>query len=182
MARCARAGPGSSRHRTGIVAGPGQRRWKREQADSDSALYRESLRAAYLELWDIVEDAHLKMRAALGGTPSQLSGFVADVNNFMIRRGLYIERRDRFLVLEDLFWTHELLRQVAGTDMGREALLTSLTHDDMPRSINVLDEVKNRAEQLRNQLRERIREVVGAPPSERERQETKPSELALAGA
>lgn len=74
----------------------GQNRWKREQSTKEEALYKDNVRSTYLELWNVVEEAHIKMRESLDGlTAERFSGFMADVNNFMIRRGLYIERQDR---------------------------------------------------------------------------------------
>ncbi|MGW5514374.1 hypothetical protein [Nocardia africana] len=89
----------------------GERRRRRDQTRQDNARYQDGLRDAYLELWDIVEDAHLKMRACLDDlTPETFSGLLADVSGFMIRRGTFIESGDRQLVLEYLFWTNEYMR------------------------------------------------------------------------
>jgi hypothetical protein len=154
----------------------GHRRWHRELAIKDSDRYKEELRVAYLELWDVVEDAHLKMRAAIVGlTPETFSGFLADVNNFMIRRGLFIERQDRHLVLEYLFWTNEYLRLLATTPQGRYLIQTTIAHNDLPTDLDILDGVKDRAVSLRNNLRSRIREVVGAPESSAWSTEVQPS-------
>lgn len=157
----------------------GQRRWKKEQIKQEKKKYDDGLQETYLELWDVVEDAHMKMRQSLVGeaNPARASAFVADVNNFMIRKGLYIERRDRFLVLEYLFWTNEYLRILASSPSGRAAILTSLAHDDeLPANIMMLKEVENKAQALRNELRDRIRSVIGAPPSSGWSSEIRPSD------
>ncbi len=128
----------------------GQRRWKREQNADNSSQYQEKLREAYLELWDIVQDVHIEMRSAFGDeAEDKLSEFVAKTNNFMIRRGLYIERQDRYLVLEYLFYTHEFLRQISGTPEGRSALITSIPIADIPADVVLLGQVKIKAEDLR---------------------------------
>lgn len=83
----------------------GHRQWERDFAKKNAESFESHLRDAYFGLWDVVEDAHLKMGSALDElTPEVFSGFLADVNNFMIRHGLYIQRDDRLLVLEYLFW------------------------------------------------------------------------------
>jgi len=151
----------------------GHRQWKQEAARTDAASFQEHLREAYFKLWDVVEEAHLKMRGALDGlTPEVFSGFLADVNNFMIRHGLYIEREDRTLVLEYLFWTNEYLRILSQSPRGRAllevslAVVTDAEGRQLSSNVALLSEVQDRAQDLRNRLRSRIRDVVGAPPSD----------------
>ncbi len=150
----------------------GERRWKRDSQRKEAEGFQVNLRQAYFGLWDIVEDAHLKMRAALEGLTAEVfSGFLADVNNFMIKHGLYITRDDRILVLEYLFWTNEYLRVLAQSPRGRALVEMSMaytTREDggLGMQVQVLEELQDRAQELRNLLRSRIREVVGAPPSD----------------
>jgi hypothetical protein len=144
----------------------GQRRWKVEQIQKDRSTYDNNLRATYLELWDIVEDAHIKMRnSTVGLSAEEFGGHIADVNNFMIRKGLYIERKDRYLVLEYLFWTNEFLRRVVSSDEGRAYVAISLANDELPSMVEELELISQKADQLRSSLRTRIRLVIGAPSS-----------------
>lgn len=170
----------------GIVLGVwiGHRQWQRDFAKKNAESFESHLREAYFGLWDVVEDAHLKMRAALDGlTPEVFSGFLADVNNFMIKHGLYIQRDDRLLVLEYLFWTNEYLRILAQSPRGRALIEISLAAADWDGPDNrefgtqmgVLSEVQERAQALRNRLRDRIREVVGGPRSDAWSSDHKPS-------
>lgn len=156
---------------TGLGLWIGHRRGKTESALKEQEAFQGNLRAAYFSLWDVVEDAHLKMRSALDGLTAEVfSGFLADVNNFMIKHGLYIERDDRLLVLEYLFWTNEYLRVLTQSPRGKAAVLASLVHSadqglEFGDRVRMLEELQERAVELRNQLRARIRQVVGAPPS-----------------
>jgi hypothetical protein len=142
----------------GVLVGlwVGDRRAKRDALREDAKIYREKLVATYLELWDVVEDIHIRMResALVGITATSFSGLLADVNNFMIRRGAFIERSDRYLVLEYLFWMNEYVRQLAADPRGAAALMSSLAHPELPGKLNVLEEVERRANDLRDQLRE----------------------------
>jgi len=142
----------------------GHRRWRYEQANRERRKLREEQQATYLELWDVVETCHVEMRNADGfDDPRTFSGFIADVNNFMIRRGLFIEAEDRNLVLEYLFWTYEFIRRAAETLEGRAALeVTAMYPSEFPSRIEMLGEVRDRAEQLRDKLRNRVRQVLGA--------------------
>lgn len=158
----------------------GHHQWRRERDQQDRKLFDEKLQTAYFELWHVVEDAHLTMRASLSAVSSaDFSGHLTDVNNFMIRHGLYIERDDRYLVLQYLFWTNEYLRRLVAEPHGREYLLSSMAHDGLSERIDVLAEVQKRAEALRDQLRQRIREVVGAPKSDAWSEDHRPSEELL---
>lgn len=163
----------------GVVLGLwlGQRRWKAEQVQKDRSTYENNLRATYLELWDIVEDVHIKMRnSTVGLSAEEFGGHIADVNNFMIRKGLYIERKDRYLVLEYLFWTNEFLRRVVSSDEGRAYIVMSLANDELPSMVQELELIRKKADQLRSALRARIRLVVGAPSSEGWTPDERPSE------
>lgn len=142
----------------------GERRWKREQARQDTARFESGLREAYLELWEVVESTHLKMRASLDGlSPEVFSGMLADVNGFMFRRGIFIEPADRELVLEYLFWINEYMRIAATSARERYLLETSARLDEIPTSVAVLGELAGRTKILRERLRARIRQVAGAP-------------------
>lgn len=167
----------------GVLTGlwVGERRSKREALRDEAKIFKEKLIATYLELWDVVEDVHLKMRESTteGLTASTFSGLLVDVNNFMIRRGAFIERQDRLLVLEYLFWTSEYLRRLAADPRGQDSLLHSLAHRDLTAELDLLHEVKQRAEELRQQLRDQVRKIAGAPPSEGWSPEVQPSKALL---
>ena len=85
----------------GVLTGlwVGERRAKREVLRDDAKIYREKLVATYLELWDVVEDIHVRMResALLGISATSFSGLLADVNNFMIRRGAFTKEATAIL-------------------------------------------------------------------------------------
>jgi hypothetical protein len=148
----------------GVVAGLwlGQRRWKHEQEKAEREAYNKALREAYMELWDVVEDAHLKMRQAVTGLGTgTFPGFLTDVNSFMIRRGLYIAPEDRNLVQEYLFWTNEYLRKCAGSEELRDRIATTGSSPGLSSGVYVLIQLDLRTESLREQLKQRIREVCG---------------------
>ncbi|MEU1841166.1 hypothetical protein [Micromonospora chersina] len=144
----------------------GHKRWRVEQTQKEGSRFDGDLKATYLELWSVVEDVHLTMRnRVVGLLPEEFGGLIADVNNFMIRKGLFIERKDRYLVLEYLFWTNEFLRRMVASGEGRAYVAISLQHDELAPRVDELRLIAERAERLRNALRQRIRQVVGAPPS-----------------
>ncbi len=121
-------------------------------------------RHAYAGLWDVTARTQEEMRGALDSlTPERFSGMLADVNSFMLREGLYIERDDRLLTIEYLFWVNEYLRIVATTHRGD--VLSSMVHEGLPHNVTLIDEVLDRANELRSSLRGRIRDKLDAPQS-----------------
>ncbi|MEC3919410.1 hypothetical protein [Nocardia sp. CDC160] len=156
----------------GVLAGlwVGEHRWRREQARLDSAKFKGLQQDAYLELWGVVEEVQLKMRAALEELgPETFSGLLTDVNSFVIRHGVYIEDSDRQLVLEYLFWLNEYLRLLAKSPRGRELIELTAPHGisawDFGGRLELIGELENRINRLRDQLRERIKQIVGAEPN-----------------
>lgn len=79
--------------------------------------------------------------------------------------------------------TNEYLRILAQSPHGRALIeITMATGDwnapdnrELGTQVGVLEEVQERAQALRNQLRARIREVVGGPPSDAWSSDHKPS-------
>ncbi len=158
----------------GVVAGLwlGQRQWKAEQARKDAEEAREQRdtfieneRRAYSGLWELTARTQEEMRGALEAlTPQRFSGLLADLNAYMLREGLYIERQDRFLTIEYLFWVNEYFRILATSDRSGD-LLTTMAHEGLDTQVALLDEMLNRANGVRNALRARIRDKLGAPDS-----------------
>ena len=104
-------------------------------------------RHAYAGLWDVTARTQEEMRGALDSlTPERFSGMLADVNSYMLREGLYIERDDRLLTIEYLFWVNEYLRIVATTHRGD--VLSSMVHEGLPHNVTLIDEVLDRANEL----------------------------------
>ena len=160
----------------------GHRRWNTDREDIDGKDYKSNLRSAYLELWDVVEDAHLKMRQSLddGLSPEVFSGFLADVNSFMISKGLFIERGDRILVLSYLFAQNEYLALASSSPQGQAAAVITMEFPpNMPGNLSALAELERKVQALRDELRARIRSVLGAPESSAWSAHVRPSEELL---
>lgn len=80
------------------------------------------------------------------------------------------------MVLEYLSWTNEYLRQLASSSEGRAAIIASLECDGLPRQLELLSDIEEKATDARNELRNRIRHVVGAPVSSAWEPDRRPSE------
>lgn len=147
----------------GVITGLwlGERRWKRDAARDDTKLYRDKLVTTYFELWEIVNVTNEQMRQALsdGIDAHARAKLIANVNDFMLRAGIYIERQDRILVLDYLSCTHEYFNLLAGS--GREdELFMSMPHDDLAQHVEGAIRAQGRADALRNALRERVQVIA----------------------
>ena len=160
----------------------GHRRWQAEQAAKEKADESRHTREAYLGLWAVVSETERQIRDARnpGMTSSQFAALMADVNNYLLAQGLWIQRKDRYLVLEYLFWTSQFITLVLSDSTARDYLLISAVYDGLPRKLNVASEALKRSDELRSQLRERIRTVIGAPGNDGWSDEVRPSEALLA--
>ena len=81
---------------TVMVAFIGYRQWKRQQDSSRQSEYRTQRQQTYKELWEKLEDVHVRLRTEVVGG-YEFSSLVRDVNSFILKRGLYLEKDDREL-------------------------------------------------------------------------------------
>lgn len=95
-------------------------------------------------------------------------------------KSLWITREDRFLVLEYLFWVNQFLALIVTDPQGRDLAVTSTIYEGLPRKLNVAKEALERSEALRSHLRDRVRTVVGFPPSEAWADSVRPSRTLVA--
>lgn len=166
----------------GVIAGLwyGQRRWRREREDKQRNFYETKRKEAYAGLWEVVQDAHLGMRASLRKSPSLgFPAFLTNVNSFMWKHGVYIESLDRELAQEYLFLVYEFLRLVSQSEGAREWIELSVEFPssprgpsdpsypaNMPSTLIAMRLADNEANIVRDRLVERIRLVLGAPPAQ----------------
>lgn len=143
----------------------GQRRWRTEQDQKQQAKFLENRMDAYIELWDVVEQLNTQLRE-IGFFPYEPKDFLASlsgVNNFMLRKGLFIEQDDRYLVLDYLSSTFEFLQEVAGDHQAAHLLQSSFVVGAEPALLKELIAIDRRNRDQREKLKARIREVLEVP-------------------
>lgn len=152
----------------GVVLGIwyGQRHWKRERQDRVGDFYHAKRREAYTELWEVVQDAHLGMRASLtDGLSFDFSVFLTNVNSFAWKHGLYVEDDDRELAQAYLYLTYEFLRLVAQNEVAGSWIATTAAFpSDVPATLRRMKVAEDEANTARDRLIERIRAVIGGQP------------------
>ena len=159
---------------SGVVLGIwyGQRHWRRERDDRHGEFYQTARREAYTGLWEVVQDAHLNMRASLKTGLKGFPVFLTDVNSFIWKHGLYIDDADRELAQEYLYLVYEFLRIIAPNEAAKDWAITSVAvitesgpFEQLPTKLSAMTIAQNEANHVRDQLAERIRLVLGAAPS-----------------
>ncbi len=142
----------------------------------DTKLYRSKLIETYLELWDVVNDTQQQMRRALsdGLEPRDRAKLIGGANDFMIRAGIFIERQDRILVLDYLACTNEYFDILAKRGDPNE-LFVSMPHYELDSNVSQMIGAQERADVLRDELRERVRLVAGMKDSGGWSPDVKPS-------
>jgi hypothetical protein len=153
----------------GVVLGIwyGQRHWRRERDERQGDFYRARRQEAYTGLWEVVQDAHLRMRASLTRGLDDFSVFLTDVNSFAWKRGLYVDDIDRELAQEYLFLVYEFLQLVAKNEAAKHWVVTSASlPDDTPSTLTAMKVAEDEANVVRDRLAERIRVALGAAPEE----------------
>jgi hypothetical protein len=153
----------------GVVIGIwyGRKTSREGRHDQRNEFYRTRRKEAYAGLWEVVQDAHLKMRASLKADLSELPGFLVDVNSFLWKNGIYIDPADRDLTQEYLFLVYEFLRTVSWNSRAKEWTISSIAMpDNLPSTLEIMKVAQEAADDVRDQLIARIRIVLGATPNQ----------------
>jgi hypothetical protein len=109
-----------------LVAFVGYRQWKRQQDSSRGSDYRSQRQQTYKELWEKLEDVHVRLRTeAVGG--DEFSSLVRDVNSFILKRGLYLEKDDQDLANQYMSKVREFTELVAACDSPEAKMAVNKT-------------------------------------------------------
>lgn len=149
----------------------GYRQWKRQQETSRYGTFLTEKQSAYKELWEKLEDVHIKLRTEDVGI-TEFNNLVREVNSYILKKGLYIEEIDREYssrYLKSIFEMKEIIAKP-------EDEIDEIAHIEMEESWSLTDpglpvEVTSQARELiriarevdetRNMILERFRKIIG---------------------
>lgn len=147
---------------TGITLWYQSRQTKKKASQEGSDQFVLERRAAYKELWERAEGIHAAMRTD-EGAPADFNKLLADLNTFIMKQSLYIERADWQLANEYLeaVKRYRKIMDQAGTDEMKEAM--SSTAADLPTGgVNIQEVLKanQEVERIRDQMLEKYRGIL----------------------
>ncbi len=93
----------------------GYRQWKRQQDTTREGEFRTQKQQTYKELWEKLEDVHVRLRTEVV-TSDEFRSVVRDVNSYILKRGLYLEKDDQALANRYLSRVREFTSLVASCD------------------------------------------------------------------
>jgi hypothetical protein len=147
---------------TVAVALVGYRQWKRQQDTSRESDYRTQRQQTYKELWEKLEDIHVRLRTEeVGG--DEFSSLVRDVNSFILKRGLYLERDDQDLANCYLSKVREFTDLVRACGSPEAKISMSKTETLPPPVVQFAQEsgrIQGEVNELREQLLVRYRKAL----------------------
>src|SRR5713101_4705205 len=130
----------------------GYRQWKRQQDTSRVGEFRTQKQQTYKELWEKLEDVHVRLRTEVVGS-DEFSFLIRDVNSYILKRGLYLENDDQALANQYLSKVRQFTNLVAACD---SADAKRAVHDTEQIPTNVILHVRELGEIQAevNQIRE----------------------------
>ncbi len=137
--------------------------------DAQRGPYEEKRRDAYDGLWRVIEQAHVFARSEGPKSASAERRFTADVNAFAMVNGVYIDDADRQLAHEYITGVLQFLANLEAADRPeyREMAMSTASYpSDFGPAVQQLAQESQRIEELRVELRSRVRTVLGGAPSE----------------
>ena len=96
---------------TALTAFIGYRQWKLSQDNSQRNKFQLDRQAAYTKLWDMLESIHVRLRTDQVGK-REFEELVTEVNSFLLKNSLYIEKVDTVLAsqyLDSVFRLNNLI-------------------------------------------------------------------------
>jgi len=140
----------------------GHRRWASELGMNKRRAFDFRRHQAYLQLWDIVESAHIKIRGSLP-TPAEIAELDRQINAFRMRNDPFIDADDAALSNRYFNGIVRLAEEVADSGSKELAERFSQTGVFGPEEVGELNELANATsnlKELRDQLIGRVRVVL----------------------
>jgi DNA-binding SARP family transcriptional activator len=137
-------------------------RWKKEQAISKVGSYEADVQKAYAELWNRLEDIHIKLRTE--GADSQIfRALLTGINAYLLKYSLWINKEDMALAQQYVKVLQKLdeLVRTQGDDDEREAWATTaaLPYKTIMRA-RAINEAMDEANSLRRKLIEKFQSAL----------------------
>ena len=140
----------------------GYRQWKRQQDATLRSEFRTQKQHTYRELWEKLEDVHVRLRTELVGN-DEFNSLVRDVNSYILKHGLYLENDDQALANRYLSKVREFTSLVTGGKSARTKKALQNTEEipiGLVRLVQDLDKVQTEVNQVREEILVRYRKVL----------------------
>jgi hypothetical protein len=145
-----------------VVAVIGYRRWDKERQAQRFSRFEADRQDVYKILWDRVQNVNASLRRGRVDA-SGFSELVADLNEFMIRNGAHLDDADQQLVNKYIAAVRSFHEVVSSADLEAQIPYgsTQAIPPEVANRIKHLSEAQQQANRLRDQLREKVRLVLG---------------------
>jgi hypothetical protein len=140
----------------------GYRQWKRQQDTTLKNEFRIQKQQTYKELWEKLEDVHVRLRTELVGN-DEFNSLVRDVNSYILKRGVYLEDDDQVLANRYLSKVREFTSLVAGGKSAGAKRALQITEEipiELVRMVQDLDKVQTEVNQIREEILVRYRKAL----------------------
>jgi hypothetical protein len=140
----------------------GYRQWRIQQDSNRVSEYRSQKQQMYKELWGKLEDVHIRLRiTVVGGDEFRL--LVQDINSYILKGGLYLEKDDQRLVNQYLSQVREFTNMVAASDLtvAKEAVrLTAEYPVEAFKQFRDLQRIQAEVNEIRETIIVRFRKIL----------------------
>ena len=140
----------------------GYRQWKRQQQTTREGEFRSQKQQTYKELWEKLEDVHIRLRTGVVSS-DEFRSLIRDVNSYILKRGLYLEKEDQQLANQYLSKVREFTDLVAACDSGdaKEAVSkTAEIQSDVIPNVRDSGKIQTEVNQIREEILVRYRRAI----------------------
>jgi hypothetical protein len=141
----------------------GYRQWKRQQDASRYGTFITKKHSAYQELWEKLEEVHIKLRTEEVGL-NEFKDLLREVNSYILKHSLYLEEEDRSLSNQYLKAVYGLKKIVmaSGDEGAEEAMITTANIPlRVTQNAKEIRRAVSEVEEIRNSIITRFRKIVG---------------------
>lgn len=145
-----------------IVVFFGYRQWKKQYENTRYGEYLKDKQTAYKELWEKLEEVHLKLRTEYIEKPD-FNNLLLDVNSYILKKQLFLEKDDQALVNQYLKTVYELTEaiKIHGDDETREEMESSMIISyRVTEEAKTINNLLRKTAEIRNSIITRFRKVI----------------------
>lgn len=145
-----------------VVALLGYRQWKRGQDSARSAEFRSEKQKVYKELWERIENIHVRLRT-LSIDAQQFNSFLTEVNSYVLRNELFLEKDLQRLVNDYLKKLREFTVLVTRSNSKSAISALEATAEipsEIVETLPALARVQSEANSFREQILARCRKAL----------------------
>ena len=141
----------------------GYRQWKRQQDTTRTSDFRGERQKTYKELWGKLEDVHVQLRTKIVET-EEFRALLRDVNSYILKHGLYLEKADHRLANEYLAKVRDFTNLVSTCNSTSAKAALEDTAAEFPlevlTSVKQLAKARENLDQMRESILTRYRKVL----------------------